>query len=978
MGQRPIKDGATPYYDLIINNLHYYFFINHCQFMLSSNTQLLEKILLESRINDLLPFLTSVDKKEYVALRKQLKATHKQLSAFTQNAFGSWSSKMNPIQYEMFTLAGLVICDSKEFGAINSGWLLTQCNKKRLFAFLELGKPKWLNQHLNNLENYNFLRELLDNQFITHDPSLFVRSLMINWNDGKNYILADNALTDPHIYARDLPAIFDFPTNIDNIFIVGNAPKRINNPWVSVIQKLVETGIWDKQETLLKCIEVLKKDWSRGLLLWFKELFNDVSPTNTDLLNCQNELMYLIATPYSGAVNFAIGALKKVSAEKEFDAPLFVEFTAAILHRTDCKGSTRTILSIYDKIAKQKTDLRAAICLNLCTVLLIDDLALQEKAVKLMAKYGNANFTQFKTQLNEVEGSIKGDLKKHLTPFFEEENIDLTDLELTIENDFKTYQIKPQSRQILRGASHFIIPDNWNDFLFHIGKVLSQENIADDIEVFLQSFERVNNWLPNDYKTQLKSYEKQTQGWPDSCTMQMFHTFLQHWVSDQSKNRFHYNNRRVAEGNLTLLAARFSQVYDKILRGSEAPILCALTHRPYWIQPTVFVERLLWYADNNCVPNDLDLCAAICRVNYKGGAEAVILAEKLTDKYRNLVYFIFDKTESPTVEKQNVVDNFLTSVGYKIEDKFRKILHLKPREAIVHSDIFTILAARSKNADGYFADFEDTTYAKFPNVISPHPLTWDIIKHETKYNYPLSNGSNVQISYEFRCIMGVGNEHLPELIYSKSTINRRSGWWSSNFLAARDFDVLLSYIPNFTDPLFSQVTNVYSSSATNNLIANFALKSMLENGFVLRPIHHLFIPQMCFNNRKEMRALAGETLIQLIDNQLVDVDLIGKNIGLLFMGHYGSFNRPLEVLAQLKNISGLHNSALKILYESLFLTIFIDDTTPQNVKKLLEDYFDVLVKTQLKPDDLLLNQLVKWRENGSLKKVIKAILATND
>jgi Family of unknown function (DUF6493) len=452
---------------------------------------------------------------------------------------------------------------------------------------------------------------------------------------------------------------------------------------------------------------------------------------------------------------------------------------------------------------------------------------------------------------------------------------------------------------------------------------------------------------------------------------------LQHWVSDNNKNRFHYNNRRTAEGNLMLLAARFSQVYDKILRGSDAPILCALTHRPYWIHPTAFVERLLWYSDNNYAPNELDLCAAICRVNYNEASEAVVLAEKLTDKYRNLVYFMFNKADLPTVEKQNEVGSFLTLMGQKVSDKFRKILHLKTPEAVIHPDVFTILAARSKNMDAYFTDFESTTYAKFPNVVAPHPLEWNIIKHETRRSYPASNGSNIDISYEFRCIMGVGNEHLPELIYSKSTINRRSDWWGTPFLAARDFDVLLSYIPNFTDPLFSQATNIYSDTSITSPMADFALKSMLEKGFVLRPIHHLFIAQMFFNNRKEARALAGEVMIQLVDNQSIDVDLIGKNIGLLFMGNYGTFNRPLEVLASLKNISGLHNSALKSLYESLFSTVFIDDTPPKYVKKLLEDYFDVLVKTQSKSGGLLLNQLTKWENNAALKKIIKAIIGTS-
>jgi predicted DNA-binding WGR domain protein len=149
---------------------------------------------------------------------------------------------------------------------------------------------------------------------------------------------------------------------------------------------------------------------------------------------------------------------------------------------------------------------------------------------------------------------------------------------------------------------------------------------------------------------------------------------------------------------------------------------------------------------------------------------------------------------------------------------------------------------------------------------------------------------------------------------------------------------------------------------------------MFEVGFIVRPIHTLFLTMETMSAQKESRDIATEVFIHLIQNQAIDIELLGQYMGKLLSQNYASLQRPLDVLASIKDVSGLHNIALKTIYEGIFVAIFNEKEIPKNTKKLLEDYFDVLIKTKQKPDESLLQNLRFWADNATLKKIAKSVL----
>ncbi len=949
----------------------------------NSNIQLLESIILKSDTKALFPFLKAVDKKEYPALRKKLIETHRKLSEFVQIlGTNTWKSKMTDIQSDMFTLSGLVLCNSaREYSNINNTWRFTNNNinnqsyKKLYFDYLELAKPKWLDQFFDNFfVDYVFIRELNERGFLTYNPNLFVNSLMSNTGEKTYPEFEKKILADPLIYQRDLPAIFDHSTNIVH-YAIGNwgAKDRIERPWNLVIKKLIDLKLWDKQETLQKCIETLKKDWKTNLLNWYRDLFIELTPTTEELLAIQTELIYLLPTTYVGAVNFAIGELKKIHTDKAFDAATFVEFAASVLHRKDAKGSIRTILAMYEKLGAENPDLRPSMCLNACNALLVDDTATQEKAVKLIAKFGNPEDEELKQQITQLDSAIKGDLKKHLAKFY-----DITSNDLVGEFDDipEKYTILPQNHLKLTESIEPI--DNWNDFVFHIGKVLSAENIQVDLEIFMQSFENLASQFPADYKTQLMPYKKQLSVWGNGTSLQIFHHFLLHWLGDDSHRPFVFKRQYGGDltGNFVFLQHRFTELYAKLLlsanramaqgdRGGNEPILSAITHAPYWIDPVVFVEKLLWYEKNNIKPDNYDLCAAICRIAYfEKNKKAFDLAQQLTGENKDLVLYMFGDTPLPTFKKAGLVSNAMSLIG----NKLKAALNQKHSQRIENDNIYYILAARSKNPERRFEEFADTAYAAYANVIEPDSIEWHMENVVSTYK---SYGSNEYPAwYELRFKLKPHN-NIPALLYSNG-YNSDNSWW--DILHDIDFDILISYIPSFTDSLYLSTAKQLrtNNSTANNTLA--ALRAMIHEGFVLRPIHHMFLSLIFFNEKKEHRAFAAEVLIELINTQVIDIQQVGHNIAELVYKGYGSLSRPLDCLVTVKDVSSLHNVALKEVYEIIIVKNFEENTAPKYAKKLLEDYFDVLVKTNHPPSVSVIDSTKLWTENATLKKIITSIL----
>jgi hypothetical protein len=81
----------------------------------------------------------------------------------------------------------------------------------------------------------------------------------------------------------------------------------------------------------------------------------------------------------------------------------------------------------------------------------------------------------------------------------------------------------------------------------------------------------------------------------------------------------------------------------------------------------------------------------------------------------------------------------------------------------------------------------------------------------------------------------------------------------------------------------------------------------------------------------------------------------------------------IDAIVPLKDISPLHNSALFFLLDGIFKNVKLNDKLPTNFKKMLENFVDLGTKTNHKPDAKTIQLLETYKENASLKSLIKQI-----
>ena len=101
--------------------------------------------------------------------------------------------------------------------------------------------------------------------------------------------------------------------------------------------------------------------------------------------------------------------------------------------------------------------------------------------------------------------------------------------------------------------------------------------------------------------------------------------------------------------------------------------------------------------------------------------------------------------------------------------------------------------------------------------------------------------------------------------------------------------------------------------------------------------------------------------------------LRGTRVGQAYIAVTADGSDAREAVVALKDISPLHNSALFILLDGIFATVTLEEKLPTNFKKMIENFVDVGTKTKHKPSAKTLELLDKYKENASLKTLIKQI-----
>lgn len=285
------------------------------------------------------------------------------------------------------------------------------------------------------------------------------------------------------------------------------------------------------------------------------------------------------------------------------------------------------------------------------------------------------------------------------------------------------------------------------------------------------------------------------------------------------------------------------------------------------------------------------------------------------------------------------------------------------------------MAARMYYPDETFAVFNNTYLKDYPMAVSPFKPEIRIKEKWNEYtNYQTKkierSASWYELSFDLPPFTTVHGSFLPAL----DLYGRKNSW---EYMMNSEGNVYYwnSLMPQHNDALswFILRSSCLHASGGASELKGF-LHVINSTGFRFSDVSMLVFACMFFMDKKEVRLMASEVLINLVEKRIIDLDLLATKLAYLASNKYGAFLRLVESIGALKDVSALHNSAFLQLLENLLKHLVIAEKLPVNFKKLVEHYIDMLYKTNKQPMPEAIAFFERWKDNASLKGLIKQII----
>ncbi|WP_280640593.1 DUF6493 family protein [Hymenobacter volaticus] len=749
--------------------------------------------------------------------------------------------------------------------------------------------------------DYAFLRELENRQLLEYNPRLFATALpgllhVLATELSDMEPVPVNALeditqklqADTVLLTRDLPLIFDFDTNIDGVYAHVQPRMTIRKwklaapmnwhtwseahppqvvQWTDILLGLVASTHLDRTDLLTRCLLALRRDFRRPLLTWFKNLFVALKPTKTERLTRQSELMELLAHPLPQVVNFALDQLKDLWTEAGFESAPLLLYAEGLMMRQDLKIALRTLLGTFEKLLKREPALAPTLAQLTSSALANADAAVQERAAKLLAKILGAKKPLLTaTKVTEITDSIGlyADLlaaapRNLLAPF-----LPAPAPAASADGSATTYAPQPEFMPDISTATAIAPVRDWHDLLFLTAQVLQYDNPT-AWERWLDGLLRLRHQFPENYRLQLRPYLQQALPWvlKNKTEEEVTATLLRYDFSTNGNGQ-----RELTQALLISWATGFARQAipqvsitdhqysspDPLLRVEQQrlsavenqlrtvakplPQISTPSHAPYWVAPTVLVQKLLSYQAANQTPDSADLTLALARTAFRAEADAAVARQQLPQLQHAglrelLQWFLASASEAaplpPLATNKSLVKVFT--------ERLSRLIPFRPSSAPIPllEALPWLWAVAARTRHPYAPLEELRPLADYPGLAAPWQPGWGF-KQKSHTYWQTWNTERPQVTqlWQELCVPTLHEGEMPPsplLLYSLHAQLKRKEHYNIWALEP-DLPFLLTMLPNNPDPLYWHVlrTACRTDGQEGRAIMQQVLNSLLGAG----------------------------------------------------------------------------------------------------------------------------------------------------
>ncbi|MHC0439849.1 DUF6493 family protein [Flavobacterium sp. 3-210] len=327
-------------------------------------------LIKNEKINDLDLLLKKLDKEQRAVVTQKIKSY--QYKFKIEN-----SGNLSVVQNMMLMMCKFICYDKETADKLKNYYDI------ELFQFfhidlLEKYCPEWFSDFINrtavkNPVNYSLcvtyeqIIEWTKRGFLVPSSDLIARAVsqLIYEVDAQtpysgygkisHYFTPENLLKNTITLEEHIWCLFKSPSDINNrspFIWVKNADNNKAN-WLEVFKQFTLEGKLNRGRVLKESLLATNRNLNKTLTDWFVRLFNEMQPTNLELLNLQNELFVTLNSQNSSAINNGLNKLIEIIDHKSFDTDKLKCLLPVLLSST-IKSVANKAKTIENKLQSKK------------------------------------------------------------------------------------------------------------------------------------------------------------------------------------------------------------------------------------------------------------------------------------------------------------------------------------------------------------------------------------------------------------------------------------------------------------------------------------------------------------------------------------------------------------------------------------------------------------------------------------------------
>jgi len=779
-----------------------------------------------------------------------------------------------------------------------------------LIQFFTLFPPNYLDRFLKEVSTDRFfnadfktLWKLSEKGWLRFDEAFFTRRLFTLYHFD-------------HDHEEDTQFLLDHPEAIEKVFLPfyrydlplldlikcksipynNGLSARANVYWTEVIKILLSHQMISTSLLATQLLESLLNNWKKPRLDWHIRLLDLLQPGQTIFLEQQHLLFAALQSNHISIINYAVKAIQAIHQEKTFRSEDLLAHVSSVLVKEKCEKPIGILLSILDDGAAKHPALQQGLPELLSLVLLQPNAEVQAQAAALLVKYTAAD--QRAVLVLDYLPALKQKARKILnvkeipaTPTAEETSL----LHVAVEMATAT------------------VPADWNELLFHIGNCIRTKS-ACDIDLLIEGINQLQDKIPEDYVKQLKPYTKQLTGKFHSEWVMAFLTeLLNSWITKENP---YTSITPDNNSSIPFLGHKCRLLYAKLAAKNKLPFLSTPTHLPFFIHPTVLIDRLRLYEQQQVEADMEDLIIATNRIlKCDIDKETIAKAKSLKGIYAEAIQYLLG------ISTEIIPATWLP--------------------------LWTQIT-RTHNPDGIFDIYQTTTANNYPAVSTPFItpfsieadsngiVTWYRLLLNEKWNAPhyMYRDDKVPVyPSAFHYTAPSGRAHRADILYQ------------------------LSLVPHYADTLIARYIPI---TATGNEVqeceyCQYPLQMILENKLHVHHSGWIYIAVCLLFEKSVSRDLAAEYIHFSLESKLADMTYLTEVTARLIMQKYAPVNRWILYMDRVGAATPVKHFQLQVMAQCILQATA--NNVPVNFKKIIAYYLELTSTFGIIPDEQIAQQI---------------------